>query len=581
MTEEFEETQIQKTIFETIYSEFDNTTFHYDNKSWRVKKINGSPLSDEDADKLRPVVSRIIESAQQQVVTEVEESLGEPDSFAVEVDELSKALGVEDSKTDRTSIPKQPHINVDQILLIIPEEGAIDIYPRTWFCKNCGYYRLASPSALKTLDCPWCKDKYAVCLNPKCPEKNTIVPKQDTCPTCGSKMGNVKLLQLSILFVCPKCARQEEICPPFVRPDKAPLLFQCETCGGPLRLILKGPMTKWRWECARHPEHQCVRTSSPRVNQFCPQCSTWGKNGEPRSVVSMRLRAASANYLRPRMLSIIRVGATLEINDELLSKAAEWKLSEQGDPDWLEKAEILKRYAIDDLWVIRGVKSYTINYGYTFNSYESDLKLNLYTHVDPRTKRNTFKAYVAIATGKALYIKLNRELVAKTIGIHPFDYEEVASESILKVEKLSSKELKEKGDALISILHAAEHAFLSQSSLTTGLSEDSFAGKILIRDCGILIAERENVGTSGVDYITQRKLLEFMSSAELRVLSCRYDCDTGCVKCLFIRDPLCHPLIPNEGGSRYFIPNSLLSRRSLLKLWAQGGNAYDKSKSQE
>ncbi|MGP8056926.1 MAG: DUF1998 domain-containing protein [Nitrososphaerales archaeon] len=567
------EDRIHRTAFEAIYSGFDNVTFHHRNKSVKVLRLNGPPISNDDAVLLRPVVSSILQQTRKEVLTEVAQSL-ESKPLPKEIDELSEALGL-DSKYEKPQPFLQPmddEADDGQTLIILPQEGSVDVYPRTWFCKNCGYYRLASPASLKTLDCPLCKETYAMCHNPKCAKKNKVVAKRDTCATCGFGLGAVGLLQLSVMFVCPQCARQEEICPPFVRPENARAMFECEECGKPMKLILRGPMTKWHWECGSNPGHKCLRGSN-RVNQFCPECSTWGKNGQPRRPVSMRLRAASSNYLKPQVISLMRVGSTLDINEDLLSESAGWKLSEQNDSEWQQKLEFLKRRAIDDLWIVNNVRSYTVNYGYTFNSFEPGLKVNLYSSIDYRTKRPAFKAYAVVATGKGLYVKFNKARIASAIGIQTKDYDSTASNSILNVKNLSSRDLKERGDALISVLHAAEHALLSQASLVTGLADSSFAGKIMLRDCGVLIAERENVETSGIDYIVQRKINEWLLTAELRVSDCRYNCQTACVKCLFVRDPLCHPLIPGEGGDRFFTPNNLLSRKSLLALWNGDSNA--------
>ena len=567
-----DEEKINKTSFEAIYGGFDNITFHYRNRSVRVSKLEGPPISDEDALLLRPVISNVIKQTEAEVTAEVERSLSTT-TLPKEVDELSEALGLDGEEATPIVLPQLENAGAGEVLVEVPLEGKVDIYPRTWFCKNCGYYRLASPGVLKSLECPWCRGKYSICRNPKCARKNRPVPRQDSCAACGFPMGNLRLYQLSILFVCPRCARQEEICPPFVRPENAKAMFECEECGKPLRLNVDGPMTKWSWECSSDPSHQCLRSESRRVNQFCPECSTWGKNGEPRRPVTMRLRAASSNYLRPRILSLMRVGSTLDISEELLAGAASWKLGGQEGDEWNEKRELLARYAIDDIWVVDSIRSYTINYGYTFASYDPDLKVRLYSSIDPRTKRPSYKAYAVGAEGKGLYVKLNKEAVSKAIGIKPAEYDSVASNSVLSVKNLSSRELKERGDTLIPILHGVEHALISQASLVTGLADSAFTGKILLRDCGVLIAEREDVETSGVDYIVQRKLTEWLSTAQIKVSDCRYDCQTACVKCLFVRDALCHPLIPVEGGDRFYTPNNLLSRKDVLKLWRVGTNA--------
>lgn len=570
MPSEFQK-QINYTTFQSIFGGFSNKTFDMFRKSWIVKKLNGTSVAHEDAQLLSQILAKVMSDAVMHGVGEIQESLlGMGDKTAEPVDEeimkLQSLLGKPKEKqgiNDKLSaFSNKAKLLESQISIIEPQEGSIDIFPRAWYCKKCGFYRVASPFELKSLSCPWCKDKFCVCSNPACPERNKTVKFAEKCEHCGHKTNPQRFSQLSLLFVCPVCAKQEEICPPFVKPETAPKIFICDVCGQPMRLALKRPLSRSKWECIANPKH------TKSVVQFCSKCSNWSKDESARKPVMMKLKAASANYLKPVIFSAFKIGDSLEINKQILENFTEWKLSGQSGPEWDKiKSEII-RYGIEDLWLIKEIKSFTINYGYQYNSFDEPKITNFYTSVDPRNKQIKYKCYVAVSNGKGLYIKLNKKRIIDVIEPKkPRNYEEIADAAISKIQESSPKELKDKGNDLFSLLHSVSHAILQSASIITGLNAESFAEKILVKDCGILLAERENVGTGGLDYVVQRKLLDWLVFSKTGIDTCRYDCQNGCPKCLFIRDPLCNPLLPFEGGTKYFIPNSLLSRKHLIAFW--------------
>lgn len=94
-------------------------------------------------------------------------------------------------------------------------------------------------------------------------------------------------------------------------------------------------------------------------------------------------------------------------------------------------------------------------------------------------------------------------------------------------------------------------------------------GKVLVDDYAILIYERAQVEAGGVEYIVRhdQMLTSWLSDAVRYVRDCRYECSEGCVKCLYIQDPLCHPILPREMPNTYLIPNELLSRKLLVDFW--------------
>jgi len=128
---------------------------------------------------------------------------------------------------------------------------------------------------------------------------------------------------------------------------------------------------------------------------------------------------------------------------------------------------------------------------------------------------------------------------------------------------------------LFTLLHSIEHALTYQASLRTGLEESAFVGKVLIDDCALLIFEREQVEAGGVEYLAYDLLTRWLNESMKRVRDCRYQCYDGCVTCLYIRDPLCHPFFPSEVPNAYIFPNYLLSRTLLLKFWGIPISPYE------
>jgi hypothetical protein len=120
---------------------------------------------------------------------------------------------------------------------------------------------------------------------------------------------------------------------------------------------------------------------------------------------------------------------------------------------------------------------------------------------------------------------------------------------------------------LLRLLHSFEHTLTYQAPLTTGLESNSFQSKVFLNDCAILIYERADVEAGGVEYLALKKVIEWLKESRMRIIHCRHECKDGCASCLFINDPLCHPLLNTETGGSYMLPNSLLSREMLIYFW--------------
>ena len=100
--------------------------------------------------------------------------------------------------------------------------------------------------------------------------------------------------------------------------------------------------------------------------------------------------------------------------------------------------------------------------------------------------------------------------------------------------------------------------------MVTGLDEQTFGGLVMLEKCAILLYEKKNVSAGGIDFLLkmEENVQTWLSESRRQLLNCKNDCDDACPKCIFYRDPLCHPLWTKEFERRpYIIPNSLLSRK--------------------
>ena len=553
------------TDWQAITKRFPFSTFDADQKSWRVLYFDGDTLPhDQLQETLAAIISRILarqlaDSPAQRSAPKVA-SQREQDGLDV-LKKIAQEWGLEGSVSESVetrageSFPN--FVLPDQIKIVSPREAKIVLYPRGLKCdnKDCNFYMVPTDlSKLDSLQCPDCKK------------------------------GNLR--QVSLIFFCEKCGYQHEITPRFTDPQKDGPVFKCEEdgCTGHLHLDLRRKrLTQSRWVCSR-------TKNETQVIYFCPFCSDWSKKNPKRMV----LRPTTASYLKPMLYSAVYVGANREI--KLADIEPIWSLNQSGNYTSEEK-ETIHDLGILNIHVIDNVTSYTAIYGYA--PYGTDVQIRFFQQRNPDTNQFEYRAYMTQSQGKGLVIQLDKERIAR-----------VALENIIRqlgradpggiALKEAREYLKtlEKGDntaiegvytwlstqtkeylaetpinelkrlvPLFTLLHSLEHALTYQASLRTGLEESAFVGKVLIDDCALLIFEREQVEAGGVEYLAHDLLMRWLNEAMKHVRDCRYQCHEGCVTCLYIRDPLCHPFFPSEVPSAYIFPNYLLNRDLLLEFW--------------
>ena len=393
--------------------------------------------------------------------------------------------------------------------------------------------------------------------------------KSLTCPHC--EKGN--LVQPNLIFVCPRCGAQDEMMPPWKKLQHCNPGFSCtdESCNGNLFLRIGKILTRSEWICSISKENK-----SP-LWRPCMNCSS------PGNAVRMRLTYSTANYYRPLKVSEILDSDFQEFSVENIKSS--WKLDDLPR----EERDAVVDYGIDDMRIIDELPSIDVTYGYT--THDERAVPQLFEESDyGRTK---YECFILKTKGKGLLVRLNKKKIVKAViaymeqeaersGLEALQTELQDLQSAFDVsatdayKKLAENTCEQFGMGSVSkrlsmpllrLLHSFEHTLTYQAPLTTGLEQNSFQSKVFLNDCAILIYERDQVEAGGVEYLALKKVIEWLRQSRRRIIHCRHECKDGCASCLFINDPLCHPLLNAETGGSYMLPNSLLSRILLIHFW--------------
>jgi hypothetical protein len=541
------------TDWQAVTKRFPAATFDSQQKSFKVLAFIGRTFENPEIQRnLANIISRI-ESQNSGLSIQRRSTSGNQVNANAKgsvLDELAAELGIQSGSDDSPVVHRAPSLVLPhQVKLVFPDEAKIMLYPRGLRCATCNYYILhVDMSRHTTLECPGC--------------------------------GKDKLRQISNLFFCKKCGNQHEITPPFTEPEKDGPRFRCteEGCSGHLKLKLERPLSRSKWLCDR------TNNEISRVFYSCPSCARWTGLRDP---AHMKLVSTTESYMKPLTYSTVYMSGNLEFS--LDNAAPEWTLS-QAPP---EVAEALNEYGVRDVQLIDDIESCKVVYGYT--PYGDDVQAKMFKYRNPETRTFEYHAYATMSKGKGILVLLDKQRVSKVVlgqlasdgvGEHmrnaANDYidrlEEDPASAYAWVAGVTRNAMTANSGSSVSaplfrLLHSVEHALTHQASLRTGLDESTFVGKVLLDDCTILIYERAQVEAGGVEYLAKHLLSQWISEAVKHVRDCRYECAAGCVKCLFIQDPMCHPLLPREIPDTYLLPNSQLSRKMLVDFWGLTGIA--------
>ncbi|UVS69303.1 DUF1998 domain-containing protein [Nitrososphaera viennensis] len=559
--EETTKNYLRLTDWQAVTKRFPSSTFDSEQKSFRVMAFIGRTYENEQIQRnLANIISRI-ESRNSGISIQRRSSMtGQPSgpTRTNVLEELAEELGIdtaggEDSSS--TLVQKLPSLVLpQQVKLILPDEAKIMLYPRGLRCSTCSYYILqVDMGKHTTLQCPGC--------------------------------GKDKLRQISNLFFCKKCGNQHEITPPFTEPERDGPRFRCTKDGcacagtGHLKLKLERPLSRSKWICDK------TGNEVSRVIYSCPSCARWTGVRDP---AHMKLVSTTESYMKPMTFSTVYVSGNLEFSLE--NAVPTWTLNEAPS----DVGQTIREYGIRDVHLIDDIESFTVVYGYA--PYGDEVQPKTFKYRNPDTRTFEYHAYTTMSKGKAILVLLDKGRVCRVV------LEDLAKEGADEYTRNMAKEyLKTVNEdpaaaytwlagltrnvmtahtatpaantSLFKLLHSVEHALTHHASLRTGLDESTFVGKVLVDDCAVLIYERAQVEAGGVEYLARHLLAPWISGAVRHVRDCRYECAEGCVKCLYIQDPMCHPLLPREIPDTYLLPNALLSRKLLVDFWGLVGIA--------
>jgi hypothetical protein len=459
-----------------ILRHFPNSFFVAQRQSWRVIDLMGDApqnpiLSSELKKRAARAISQIEEEERRRRYAEVMRGLEETRR------RLEAQIGVAHST-------REPSISESQIMLVSPTYARVDLYPKIAVCDKCGTFIDLKKLLRRASGYP-----------PSCPE-------------CGGS-----LIQVNIVFICPKCSRVVELKPPrsIGKPDPNGT-FICKGCRKPLVLnLVRENLSKSRWTC---PE--CGEDAN--VYMKCEQC------GE-----IMALRQTTQESLYARHVSVLLLGDRLF--EEILrdvSSLKGLKLSEAVQ-DEQERAALRDVFALKDAILIPEVTSAIGVYGYSaFRDGE------VITFKRSEYGRTRYKVYCCESRGMAILFR--------------FDERQVNSAA-------------SNGEERFTLLHSIAHALVKQSVLEAGVEEGTFLAKVFDGDYAVLLYEARGAEAGGLEYVFKYRLPNLFINARRMLSQCRYQCDSACFDCLFINNALCHP------KADYIPPNSFLNRRLVLKLW--------------
>lgn len=572
--------------WQVIFRNFEGSVWDTEGLGVRTARIQGAPISVPGpmAVSVANEISKLIElreqhesmsqrrRAQRAAAVEGEaESEGPPSDVLRQIEAHLNELRGEvpitvDVPTGSTEGLRVDPAQIEFYEVIDNSTISVNVYPRSFRCHWCGHYEIVDPESPRPLYCPCCRS-----FCPSCREQVTE-PVNGTCPVCGSKTRRSLLDQFRYVFVCPRCASIEEFTPAIARlEDVRGHQIECPEChNGHLHFYIKDSFNTAFWRCTNSNCRFRNRTDDNRLNKFC-RChirrGSDGEQGRPSIMKPIITSAPSISY--PLIKSYLYLGAepvnlaNLKAEQEKQSSMDRhsWRLSDGlSEPD----IRILADLGIKDSFTVPRINTSTVVYGYKSN-------VSSFPHVIEDYERmgqlfgshNRYKAYLVNTVGRALVVVLDKERFVRLLRLTDTSYEAIVDDAINHLENDALQELLENPERvpLVTAFHALEHAYFKTVTRQVGL--EVFGSKLLLRDCSIVLYEREEVGSGGLIQVTSgsqgaqfKRLIHGVWNA---IKSCDQGCRNACPACVFVNDFYCQPFVPNE-VERWLPPNSLLDR---------------------
>jgi predicted RNA-binding Zn-ribbon protein involved in translation (DUF1610 family) len=467
------------------------------------------------------------------------------DELGVDVIDLGLTAREAESESSTADDLVKPQ-DIDLIEVTDRSRIHVDIFPLTFRCRSCGHYHVLSENE-SDLRCPDCKAQE------------------------GEKDSTSRLVQESVVFVCPHCANIEELTPINTSSkDARKGIFECpKRCGGHLHFYRWGRLGSAHWRCTK-----CGYREQP-VRRNCG-CSIYSDDKTSDSQVwSMRLNPTSASNtysLQKTFVEVSKQDISLSLlydkrKRDLESGKKSWGLDDllQG-LDGFTRGVFQQTYDLIDAFMVNDVESSTVVYGYTTRVTsnrpirESDRLCKYFSRRGGR-----YRAYLIKSIGRGLILVFDKTKIAEIAqrDVSPLSrqsYGDLVDAELSVLENGIFQDNLDHSEAfpVVSAMHAIEHALLKKATDEAGL--EIFGSKILLQDAAVLLFERQDVGDGGVMQLTAgQQFLGLANGIYNELSSCGQGCEKGCLLCTFITDFNCAPFLETE-CVRWYPGNSFLDR---------------------
>jgi hypothetical protein len=178
-----------------ILRHFPHSFFVSQRQSWRVIDLMGDAPQN-------PLLSSELRKRAACAISQIEEE--ERRRYAGVIRDLEEARRRLEAQIGVAHSPREPSISESQIMLVSPTYAKVGLYPKIAVCDKCGTF---------------------IDLEKLLRRASGYSP---SCPVCGGG-----LIQVNVVFVCPKCSRVVELKPPISigKPDPNGLSFAKDVAG--------------------------------------------------------------------------------------------------------------------------------------------------------------------------------------------------------------------------------------------------------------------------------------------------------------------------------------------------------------
>jgi hypothetical protein len=560
------EKAISITKWQALFNH-EGSVWETDYASVRTARVDGAPSDDLTIKrKIATYVSEIKEQELQythQMARSAQHQAHRPrptasDSMSVDdYESFLDSLGLDNVGLDVVEMVSQAEMETDLVgpqdidLIEITDRSRIhvDVFPLTFRCRRCGHVQMMSGTE-SDLMCPECNQKL----------------KTDAHARAS------RMIQESIIFVCPHCASIEGLAPwgKGAR-DTRDGVFECpKGCGGHLHFYRWDRLGAAYWRCSK-----CNYIERP-VRRNCG-CSIYdsGEDSDTSQIWAMRLNPTSASNTYALQKTFVEVNkqditlALLEVKrgQDMAAGKRSWRLEELLESlDGFTRGIFRQTYDLVDAFMVNDIESSTVVYGYT-TRVTSNRPISESERI-PRCfsqRGGRYRAYLIKSIGRGLVLEFDKDKIAQVVqrGVPPSnrrDYDSLVDEELEALENGIFQDNLDHPEAfpVASAMHAIAHALFSRAADEAGL--EVFGVKALLRDAALLLFERQDVGDGGIVQLTSgQQFLRLANSMHSQLSSCGQGCEKGCLSCTFINDFNCSPFLETE-CNRWYPGNSFLDR---------------------